>query len=486
MAVNLFDASFYRTANADLARAGLTTDAQLVSHFQNFGIDEGRTFSTFTDLNFYRSSNSDLASFNNRQAYEHLGRFGVAEGRQFSQFFDVNFYLAVNPDVNQAFGGNRERAYEHARGLGVNEGREFSPFIYDLKDYYLAVNPDLKQAFGDNRTKALEHLVISGVREGRSFSPFLDIKYYLFQNFDLRHFANDYYGAFGHLQTSGLNEGRTFSPSFDVHYYRNTYSDLKNAGLTTNRQLFQHWVVFGALSDYRHGTRDLNEDSFPGISHNLGSLDDNAIIFNSYAGGSDTYDDYYFTLSKVRSISATLNNLDADLDLSLLDGNRNLLLNSISGSDTGEGVNYLGLNPGGYYIRVYKGVSTASSNYNLVINCSSIIDAGNTLGSATPLNGFNSSGSSGTFQDTVGASDTDDYYQFNVTQTLSFNASLSPSSADADLYLLNSNGSIIRSSTLSSTNIDFISNVSLIAGTYYLRVDGLTSNTSYKLKMYTA
>ncbi|MEH1965506.1 PPC domain-containing protein [Nostoc sp.] len=485
MAVNLFDASFYRTANADLAKAGLTTDAQLLSHFQNFGIDEGRTFSAFTDLNFYRSSNSDLASFNNRQAYEHLGKFGVAEGRQFSQFFDVNFYLAVNPDVNQAFGGNRERGYEHARGLGVNEGREFSPFIADLNDYYLAVNPDLKQAFGDNRAKALEHLVISGVREGRSFSPFVDINYYLSNNNDVNQaFAGDRYRAFGHLETFGLNEGRRFTPAFDVNYYRNTYSDLSNAGLTTNRQLFQHWVNYGAFSDGRSGTSDPGNSLNTAL--NLGNQDDNGTIFNGSINNSDTNDYYRFTLTNVRTISATLNNLDADLDLSLLNVNGSVLLDSIKGSDTGEGVNYFALNPGTYYIRVYQGVSSASSNYNLVINCTSILDAGNTLSSALPVSGFNLPGSSGVFQDTVGGSDTDDYYKFIVDQTLSFNATLSPLSADADLYLLDSNGNNVRSSALSGTSADTISSVSLTPGTYYIRVDGLASNTSYKLNVYTA
>ena len=46
MSVNLFDASFYRAENQDLAAAGLTTDAQLFSHFQAYGLNEGRAFST--------------------------------------------------------------------------------------------------------------------------------------------------------------------------------------------------------------------------------------------------------------------------------------------------------------------------------------------------------------------------------------------------------------------------------------------------------
>ena len=39
MTVNLFDVNFYRFANADHARAGLTTDAQLTNHFQAYGLN---------------------------------------------------------------------------------------------------------------------------------------------------------------------------------------------------------------------------------------------------------------------------------------------------------------------------------------------------------------------------------------------------------------------------------------------------------------
>ena len=101
MTVNLFDVNFYRAGNLDLATAGLTTNAQLSSHFQTNGLNEGRAFSPFADLNFYRSSNIDLAGLNNRQAFDHLQNTGIAEGRRFSQFADINFYLAANSDLNK-------------------------------------------------------------------------------------------------------------------------------------------------------------------------------------------------------------------------------------------------------------------------------------------------------------------------------------------------------------------------------------------------
>ncbi len=41
MPVNLFDVNFYRAANPDLASLD---DAQALSHFQTYGLNEGRAF----------------------------------------------------------------------------------------------------------------------------------------------------------------------------------------------------------------------------------------------------------------------------------------------------------------------------------------------------------------------------------------------------------------------------------------------------------
>ena len=323
MSVNLFDADFYRAANPELA--GLN-DAQAFSHFQNSGLDEGRAFSPVANLNFYRSSNPDLAAVGlntNRQLYDHLQNSGVAEGRRFSQFVDINYYLGVNPDVSRALVGNREQALAHLRGSGVNEGRSFSPFV-DL-GYYLSTNSDINQAFGGNRTAALEHLEIFG-----------------------------------------LEEGRQFSPAFDVNFYRNTYPDLTNAGLTTNRSLLEHWVSNGAEFDRRSGTPDPGNSL--GTALNLGSPASSITGFNDSVGGSDISDYYSFTLNESRIAIAAISGLSADLDLGLLNSNGNVLQSSSSDGPTADSVTFFGLNPGTYFIQVNQGVPDASSNYRLTVS----------------------------------------------------------------------------------------------------------------------
>lgn len=491
MSINLFDANFYRAANPDLAAAGLTTDTQLLSHFQSYGIDEGRLFSSLANLNFYRSSNPDLAAAgltSNRQAFNHLQNNGVAEGRRFSQFVDINFYLNANGDVNQAFGGNRERSLEHLRNNGVAEGRSFSPFIgvadetgtVNSLNYYLEVNPDVEQAFGGDRVQALQHLELNGVAEGRSFSPFVDLGYYLANNSDVNQaFGGNKARAFEHLVTSGLNEGRRFSPAFDVNFYRNNYPDLTNAGLRSNQQLFQHWVTYGVVIDERSGTSDPG-NSF-GTALNLGSPNLSLTGFNGSINSSDTDDYYRFTLNESRNIGIGIGGLSADLDLTLFDAGGNTLLSSSAEDITTDTVGYFNLNPGTYYIHVDQGTSNASSNYNLLIDIEPSVDAGSINDTAYILTPRVAPYRT-VIRDSVGGSDTDDYYQVTLLEDGSLSVELDPFSTDADLYLYDSNGVEIDVSLEGGTDIDSIERF-LTAGTYFLQVDGISSNTNYELQI---
>ncbi|MFB2972243.1 hypothetical protein ACE1CD_25055 [Aerosakkonema sp. BLCC-F183] len=171
MTVNLFDVNYYRALNPDLVRAGLTTDAQLVSHFEKFGANEGRAFSPFVNLDFYRAGNPDLAAAGlntNLQAFYHLQSYGVADGRRFSYGLNTPFYGAVNPDLALAGINNNEQRFEHFRAFGLNDGRA-SAENFNVR-YYLDANPDLRAA-GFNYLQAFQHYVTSGFREGRPAVP---------------------------------------------------------------------------------------------------------------------------------------------------------------------------------------------------------------------------------------------------------------------------------------------------------------------------
>ena len=228
MTVNLFNAGYYAAQNPDLAKAGLTTDAQLFSHFQNYGLNEGRNFSPLVDLKFYSSNSPDLAKAGlttNKQILDHLQNYGVAEGRSFSPFVDLNFYAAQYSDLGKAFNGNREQLLQHLQNYGIKEGRNFSPFV-DL-NFYLSNNSDVNQAFGGDKFQALQHLGNYGLKEGRVFSPIVDLNLYKNLNSDLKNFDNSF--LLQHIENYGIAEKRQFSYTYDPNYYGDNNPDLLTA-----------------------------------------------------------------------------------------------------------------------------------------------------------------------------------------------------------------------------------------------------------------
>jgi hypothetical protein len=134
------------------------------------GLGEGRQFSQFFDVNYYRSNNADLAAanFNNQQLLEHFEINGLGEGRLFSAPFDVNYYRSVNSDLAAANLSNQQ-LYDHFQLNGLNERRVSSPF-FNLP-VYLANNPDLVAA-GLDQKPAYEHFVLRGQSEGRPGSDY--------------------------------------------------------------------------------------------------------------------------------------------------------------------------------------------------------------------------------------------------------------------------------------------------------------------------
>jgi hypothetical protein len=88
-----------------------------------------------------------------------------------------------------------------------------------------------------------------------------------------------------------------------------------------------------------------------------------------------------------------------------------------------------------------------------------------------------------TFQGYVGQSDTNDYYRFTVSARSSINVQMSGMSADADLQLLNANGTVLASSVRGGSSSESIART-LDAGTYFVRVYPYnTANTNYSLTL---
>jgi len=159
--------------------------------------------------------------------------------------FDAQAYLASYPDLQAAFGSDRDAAVEHWLTFGIDEGRTGAPW-FDAA-HYLAIHPDVAAAYGaGNYRGALEHFLDFGLAEGRASSTVFDVRYYLSQYPDLASaFGDDYAAALDHFLNFGLSEGRRASPSFDVAAYVNRYPDLQAAFGTNYRAALQHWFAHG-------------------------------------------------------------------------------------------------------------------------------------------------------------------------------------------------------------------------------------------------
>lgn len=122
----LFDATAYAANNPDLADAGLTTAAQLRTHFYTYGAEEGRNAmsSTVFNLDYYKANNQDLvdAGLSDAQIVRHFYEYGAAEGRLATVNFSVAAYKAANADLA---GLSDAVARAHWYLWGAAEGRTF-------------------------------------------------------------------------------------------------------------------------------------------------------------------------------------------------------------------------------------------------------------------------------------------------------------------------------------------------------------------------
>ncbi|ARI84524.1 S8 family serine peptidase [Microcystis sp. LEGE 00066] len=199
--------------------------------------------------------------------------------------------------------------------------------------------------------------------------------------------------------------------------------------------------------------------------------------YTDWVGSTDTNDYYRFTLANSGNFNLGLTGMTADADVQLLNSSGSVIASSTNGDTASESITRQ-LSAGTYYIRVYP--YTGSTNYNLAVSAAPLapVDlAGNTLATARAITVGSSTTS---YTDWVGSTDTNDYYRFSLANSGNFNLGLTGMTADADVQLLNSGGSVIASSTNGGTASESITS-QLSAGTYYIRVYPYSGNTNYNL-----
>ncbi|WOB68051.1 S8 family serine peptidase [Microcystis aeruginosa] len=199
--------------------------------------------------------------------------------------------------------------------------------------------------------------------------------------------------------------------------------------------------------------------------------------YTDWVGSTDTNDYYRFTLANSGNFNLGLTGMTADADVRLLNSSGSVIASSVRAGTASESITRQ-LSAGTYYIRVYP--YTGNTNYNLAVSAAPLapVDlAGNTLATARAITVGSSTTS---YTDWVGSTDTNDYYRFTLANSSNFNLGLTGLTADGDVQLLNSSGSVIASSVRAGTASESITS-QLSAGTYYIRVYPYSGNTNYNL-----
>jgi ELWxxDGT repeat protein len=198
----------------------------------------------------------------------------------------------------------------------------------------------------------------------------------------------------------------------------------------------------------------------------------------------DSNDFYKISLATSGSLNISLSGLTANADLALLTSP--VQISSQPGNNP-ESLVTGSLASGTYYIYVYANTSTSNfTNYNLNVAFTPdpVDNGGNSLATATSIDNTVFSTT-----DFVSAGDTQDYYKLDLTSLTNsdalVNITLQPTSANADLKILNASGVEIQSSSQLGTNPDSIRR-SLTKGTYYVLVSSVSgASTNYQLNVTT-
>lgn len=284
--------------------------------------------------------------------------------------FDRKFYLENNPDVAVAVArGTVSSPFDHYQKIGKFENRDPNP-LFDAS-YYLETNTDVAVSAQRNKFSGADHFITYGQFERRSPNPLFDVSFYLSSNPDVQTAVQiNQVTAFEHFLKIGQTEIRKPSPFFDPEFYLNKYP-LVAAAVRSGvvKSAIDHYIQFGQAEGLLGTLPDIADD-LTGAT-NLDILTGTQNV-NDFVGAVEPTNIYSFILNTPSLFSATLNGLNADADLELiqdLNGNGAVGLSDIIASSNNLGtaseqIVSNGILPAGtYFVRVSQ--FQGDTNYNL-------------------------------------------------------------------------------------------------------------------------
>ena len=215
------------------------------------------------------------------------------------------------------------------------------------------------------------------------------------------------------------------------------------------------------------------------LARNIGSLSYENQIYTDWVGSADRDDYYRFVNTSRTGFQLTVSGLSADADVELLNQWGQVISQSNRGGSNSETINVGSLDAGIYHIRVYR-YGNADTSYNLSLQS----EPGSTLASSRNISTLRHL-QTVSYADSVGSSDMNDYYRFNLAGQSNLRLNLSGLNADADIELIGENGQVLRRSILGGNASETIFWDGLGAGNYYARVYQYQGNTNYNLSFYT-
>ncbi|MFM6208902.1 MAG: pre-peptidase C-terminal domain-containing protein [Planktothrix sp.] len=212
---------------------------------------------------------------------------------------------------------------------------------------------------------------------------------------------------------------------------------------------------------------------------------------NHYNIATDSDDYYKLQLTQKSNLKLDLTGLQSNADVYLLDSQGHELKQAVKLGNKSESISE-NLLPGDYYVWVNKSDSDRTT-YNLKVAASPLeypvpVIAGNTW--ETAYNMTNISSTPTTYSEFVGnkygiPEELEDYYKLQIDKDSSLSLKLTEMSANANLFLYNSDQSLVESSeTLKTADEKILRN--LTPGTYYIKVAGVGNiQTTYNLEVAT-
>lgn len=422
----LFTEDYYLANNPDVAqavakgwfRAGL-------DHFMQYGQSEVRAGSLFFDRNFYLDFSSDVAEAVGKgevTPIEHFVRYGQFEQRDPISEFYTDDYLDNNPDVAQAVQTTAATAdpltaIKHFIDYGQYERRNFGPDFDNSS--YLRQNPDVAAAVKPGGLSAIKHYLQFGKNEGRLGTPAGNYNISLDTARDLGTLGStsisDFVGNFNteniyrftldktsqiNIALNGLsadadlwliqdkNSNQLVDEDELLEFSEETETNPEaiNTVLAAGTY-FVGVIQFDGNTDYNLSL-SATSATIPndGAGNTLGTARDLGLLnssqnFSDFIGTVDPDDFYRFTLNTRSDLNLVLNNLSADADLQLIqdinnngivddvvglvDGGEILSSSESTGSDP-ETIDFEGLDPGTYFVRVLQ--YDGDTNYNLSLS----------------------------------------------------------------------------------------------------------------------